>query len=193
MSEYDEVIQAAIDDADALEKSASLNLNDEELGSIQKLSDEMIRLEDLVESLNRTIKVANESLRHVREERLPEAMQKAEMKSIELESGAKLSVSKKYIGSITKTNEDDALDWFVKTKRAGVITPNLSIPVDKGHLEEAQNYKETLEKQGIPVVLKPSVHWQTLRAVVRELYENGEEVPPCISTHVINEAKIKRK
>lgn len=188
----DDIINAALADVENLEERAKLNLDDDELSSIKSLSTKQMELEDLVEELDRVKKTATENLRQIREEKLPEAMMKAEIKSFELSDGAKLSVSKKYIGSISKANEDEALRWFKDTKREGVITPNLTIPVGKGKLERAEEYARFLEQQHIPVSLKPSVHWQTLRAVVRELYENGEEVPSCISTHVINEAKIKR-
>ena len=189
----DDVIAAALADAEALESQAKMNVSDDELGSIQKLSAEQIRLEDFLETLAEITKAAQDGCRRIREELLPEALMSADIKSFELSDGSKVSVAKKYIGSITKENEDKALAWFKETKRSGVITPNVTLPFAKGHLEEAEAAVEKLKSMGIEVTMKPGVHWQTLRAVVRELYESGDEIPDCISTHVINEAKIKRK
>lgn len=193
MGDFDDVISAALADTDALEKRAKLDLKDEDLLSLAKLADEQVRLEDLVEELSEILSAANKALLEVSQNLLPDAMEKGGIKSFELADGSKLSVSKKYIGSITKENEDSALEWFKATKRSGVITPNVTMPFGKGMLESAEDAVRRVESLGLPVQIKPSVHWQTLRAVVRELYENGEPVPECISTHIINEAKIKRK
>lgn len=192
MSDYDDVILAALADTEALEKRAQLDLTDDELLSIAKLADEQIRLEDLVQELEEVLKKAQKSLADVSQTHLPDAMEKSGMKSFEFENGAKLSISKKYIGAITKDNEDAALEWFKNTKRSGVITPNVTMLFGKGHLDEAEKAVKAVAELGFPVQIKPNVHWQTLRAVVRELYETGETVPECISTHIINEAKIKR-
>ncbi len=189
----DDVILAALQDVEALEKRAALEISDDEIGSIQKLAAEQVRLEDFLAELESVQKKAGESLRLIREQKLPDALMAAKVKSFELDDGSKVSLSKKYIGSITKENEDEALAWFINTKRAGVVTPNMSIPVGKGELEKAEAIAGKLEAAGIEYTLKPGVHWQTLRAVVRELYESGEEIPKCISTHVFNEATIKRK
>jgi len=193
MSDVDDIIAAALADAESFEEQAELSLDDNEVKSIKRLSSEMMRLEDLVSKVEKTMKQANENLRNIRENLLPGAMIEAELKSIELEDGSKLTRSMKYIGSIKKDNEDAALEWFKTSGRVGVVTPTMTIPIAKGHLDEAEDTAKKLQDQGIPVILKPNVHWQTLRAVVRELYENGEEIPDCISTHVIDEAKIKRK
>lgn len=192
MGEQDDIIAAALADSEAFEQNAQLSVSDDELGSIQKLANEQMRLEQLVADLENTMKTAKRSLERVSHELLPDALMKAEVKSFELSGGIKLSLNKKYIGSIKKENEDAALEWFKSTQRAGVITPNVTLPFVKGHIQEAEEAAQRVADMGIPVSIKPNVHWQTLRAVVRELYESGEEIPSCISTHVINETKIKR-
>jgi len=192
-SDYDDVVSKALADAGVIEKNAELNLDDDGLKSITRLSLRMMELEDFIEALTTLSKNAHESLRVIREGFLPEAMSAADLKSIELENGSKLSVSMKYVGNIKKDNEDAALVWLKETKRSGVITPALTIPVAKGHLDQAEAIAKRLEGFGINYSLKPSVHWQTLRALVRELYESGEKIPDCITTYTINEAKIKRK
>lgn len=192
MSDQDDIIAAALADSEEFEKRAQLDVSDDELGSIQKLANEQMRLEQLVEDLERVSKQAKQNLNRISQELLPDALMKAEVKSFELSGGIKLSLTKKYVGSIKKENEDEALDWFKSTQRSGVITPNVTLPFGKGHLMEAEEAAKKVASMGIPVSIKPNIHWQTLRALVRELYENGEEIPDCISTHVINETKIKR-
>ena len=193
MSEYDDIVAAALLDSGAMEDQAQLSITDDDVGNIQKLSAEMMRLEDYVELLADLSKTASGNLSLIREQRLPDALTKAQVKSFELIDGSKITLSKKYIGSIAKGNEDDALAWFKETKRSGVITPLLTVETSKGHLEEAEELAARISTMGISCVLKPSVHWQTLRAVVREMYEAGDEIPDCISTFVINEVKIKGK
>jgi len=187
-----DVINAALADVENLEKRAQLEITDDDLGSIKLLAIEQMRLEDFIVQLGSITSAATKSLLQVQQEYLPDAMIKAEVKSFVLENGAKLSVSKKYVGNISKDNEDAALEWFKSTKRSGVITPNVTLPFAKGHLEEAEKTVEQLRSMGVDVSIKPAVHWQTLRALVRELYENGDVIPECISTFVINEAKITR-
>jgi len=193
MSDHEDIVATALRDSDAMENEAQLTITDEDIGNIQKLSAEMMRLEDYVDRLADIAITAGKNLLIIREQRLPDALTKAQVKSFELTDGSKITLSKKYIGAITKDNEDDALAWFKETKRSGVVTPLLTVETSKGHLEEAEELATQISAMGISCVLKPSVHWQTLRAVVRELYEAGEEIPDCINTHVINEVKIKRK
>ena len=192
MSEYDDLISDALADAEANEKAVTLDLDDVELKNLNLLTERMMKLEDHIAYLEDLGKKAGESLRQLREQFIPDAMVANNLKLVELGDGSKLSVSIKYIGSITKDNEEAALEWFKKSGRSGVVTPTLTVLTEKGRVDEAETIAKQLTEQGIPCSLKPTVHWQTLRSVVRELYESGEVVPSCISTHVINEAKIKR-
>lgn len=193
MSEYDDMIAAALHDAGVIEDRSALALTDDQLGNISDLSTEMMRLEDYLAKIEALSKAATASLVEVRERLLPDAMDNAGVKSIQLKDGSSLSVSMKYIGSISKDNEEAALEWFKSSGRIGAVTPILTVDTQKGHLEQAEGIYKMLIERDISCTLKPSVHWQTLRAVVRELYEAGDAIPECLSTYVINEAKIKRK
>lgn len=187
----DDIIAAALADAEAAE--SLVDVDDAALDSISKLADHQLQLEETLAHLEKLAKDVKYKLEKVSQESIPSKMAELGIKSIELDSGAKLTVSKKYIGSIKKDNLDVALKWFIETKRAGVVTPKVVVDVSKGELARAEVYVEKMKEAGIPVHLEPSVHYQTLRAVTRELYESGDEIPEWLNTHVVDETKIKGK
>ncbi len=81
---------------------------------------------------------------------------------------------------ITKMKEAGLQNFKTDAGLQVIIRKDLYVTVNK---EKEMELFSWLYATGRGEVIKPTVHPQTLRAIVKEAKESGLPLPPCISTH----------
>ena len=153
------------------------------------LNQEIERLEDFEEKVKKQ-KAVIDKLQYVE---LPEAMQELGLNKVVLDDGSSISVATEYFAAISKKNSSIAYDWLRENNFGDIIKSELKMNFvhDDESREHIANY---LDEQNVDYQEKDSVHWQTLRAFVKEQIEAGQPIPmDTFSVHISNKAKLKKE
>lgn len=118
-----------------------------------------------------------EIARDLSERQIPELMQRARQKTLMTDSGIKVTLIEKLRASIPKGKEGPAFIWLTENGHSGVIKREVSVVLDKDQADLAKTISDDILKFGAKPESKMSVHPQTLAALLRELIENGVDVP----------------
>lgn len=126
------------------------------------------------------LKQLKDELRRVVEQDLPEAMDEVGMTKFELEDGSKIEVKNFYSASIPEERKEEAFNWLKENDFDGMIKAEIKVSFGKGEFEIAQEFLRFIRgfnQKAISPEYKESIHWQTLRAWIKEQVEGGAAIP----------------
>jgi len=176
------------EDATSKKSKAETNLG---LVSIiaSQLNDAMEDLTNLEDIIKRQ-KAKIDKLQYIE---LPEAMQELGLDKVVLNDGSSISITTEYYANISKKNANIAYDWLRDNNFADIIKSE--VKMNFTHDDESRDWVlGLLNQHTIDYQEKDSVHWQTLRAFVKEQIEAGQPIPmDTFSVHISNKAKLKKE
>ena len=85
-----------------------------------------------------------------------------------LETGEKITISDKYFGAIKDGVKDQAFSWLELNGHDDIIKNDINISYGRGEEQDASELMLELQQRKIPYKNKKYVHFQTLRAFIRE-------------------------
>lgn len=153
---------------------------EDKLEKIAFLGEKQRKLIKQIAELENNLSMTKESLRKIVENDLPEAMDEVGMTSFVLEDGSKIKVSTFYSASIPEERKEEAFEWLKEHEFDGLIKADVKVQFGKGEFEIAQSFLQFIRgfnEKAIDPDYKESVHWQTLRAFVKEQVEKGAALP----------------
>jgi len=164
--------------------------------SLKQLA-ELIKLqmqhEDKIDEAEKELDALKASLREISEKRIPELMLSLNIKTIVHESGANVACEKFYAGSISEERAPAAFEWLREKGLEDLIKRALTVNFGMGQEQEAESLSGSLEQQGLDFKDKANVHPQTLKALIKERLESGQELPMDLFGVVTGmKTKIKR-
>lgn len=155
---------------------------DDTLTTILSLANRLIAVRERVIECERALAEATDEMRSIGERQLPDLMAGLGLTELKLNNGQKIGIKTDYFASIPKATYTEAFDWLRARNMGGVIKEELSVPA---------NFKEALAGHGVPFDLKRSIHPSTLKALVREQIEAGNDFPrELFGVHVANKAVV---
>lgn len=163
-----------------------------QLEKIVKLAQMQLEQEELVAHLENELKEAKQRFQELSERELPDAMEEAEVEEFTLKDGRRVKIVTEYYASISENNRAVAFGWLRGKGHDGIIKRDVTAKFTKGQDKLANSVVEYLRANyAVPINDKESVHYQTLRAFIREQFEGGVDVPmDTFGVHIINKAKI---
>ena len=98
---------------------------------------------------------------------------------IRLGPGFKIKVSTFYNASIPPERKEEAYEWLDTNGHGGMIKTEVKTNFGRGELEAAKALIAEINENHpeIAMDLNQTVHWQTLRAWVKEQVEGGKSLP----------------
>tara|TARA_Y100000310_G_C20613886_1_gene779527 strand:+ start:994 stop:1527 length:534 start_codon:yes stop_codon:yes gene_type:complete len=163
------------------------------LGRLSTLVKGLIHAKIAVEDAEQLLKDCKETLREFEETRIPDVMAELGLSEIILDTGDRISITKEYYAKIPEMKIEEAFNWLKNHGLGSVIKNVISSTFGKGEGEYAEKLKEFLADQKMGCKEKKSVHHQTLKALVKERYEAGEDIPEeLFGIHVKNVTKITK-
>lgn len=127
-----------------------------------------------VAQLEDDLKEAKKRLSQTSEVDLPEAMKQCGVKSFVTEDNLEVELKEDVNVGISEANREPAYHWLKSHEFDGLIKSDLAMHFDKDQLEKADKLVEALRKKGYEVEVKQSIHYQTLKAFVKEQLADGE-------------------
>ena len=170
--------------------------SDEALRKVATLTNRQLELEDSVAELERQLKQEKERLRKVAEVELPELLQNeigltmfalADGTGVEIKDSLKCNIPKKNAGAVA--------EWLRENGHGALVKQDLLLPFDKGEAEKVKQITELLEEHGFSQYqINEAVHTGQLKSLIKELEEEGEDVPLSLfGAYHHKAAKITRK
>ena len=144
------------------------------------LSDKVIELknlEDEIENAEESLSKLKEKAKYISGIEVPQMMEEMHITKLKLKDGESVEIKKIYGASISSDNQDKAFTWLRNNGLGDIIKNDVTVTFGRGEDNKAQQYAVLARGQGFEPVQKIGVHPQTLKAVVRERLETGQEMP----------------
>jgi pyruvate carboxylase len=175
------------DKTDILDKSENIKSLSNEVQKMESLSKE---IEDMEENLKKKKK----DLDVISGEVIPTMMSEMGLSQLKLMDGSQIDVKPFYNATITVANRESAFNWLRQNGLADIIKNEMVVSFGRGEDNKAAEYAELAKSQGLQPAQKLKVEPMTLKALVRQRIEAGQEMPTEIfSIFVGNKTTIKRK
>ena len=182
---------------------SKINYEDDRIHSItqadaaKSLSDKVIELknlEDEIQNAEESISKLKEKAKTLSEYELPKMMEEMHITKLKLKDGESVEIKKIYGASIPPAQQEGAFTWLRNNGLGDIIKNDITVTFGQGEDNKASVYADLAQGQGYEPVQKIGVHPQTLKAVVRERLESGQEMPSdIIKTYAGNSTKITRR
>ena len=168
-----------------------------QIDSTKTLSDEVIKLRNLEEQIAASedhTKTLKEKARALSQGVIPEMMKEMNVTKLKLKDGASIEVTNFYSARITPDKQELAFNWLRENGLGDIIKNDVTVTFGRGEDNKAMAYATLAKGQGYEPIQKIGVHAQTLKAVVRERTESGQEMPADLfNPFVGNQTKINRR
>ena len=172
----------------------------EDLDSVNEaksLSDQVVKLRDLEDDLVLKEKEFKELKRKVElmsGEVIPTMMQEMNISTLNLADGSSVEVKPIYGASITVANKEAAFKWLRDNGLGDLIKNEVTVAFGRHEDNKASQYAVLAQGQGYEPVQKLKVEPMTLKALVRERVESGQDMPSDLfNVFVGNRTKLTRK
>ena len=182
--------------------SGSINFEEdqrEDLNSVndaKSLSDQVVKLKQLEDELVDKEKELKELKRHidlVSGEVIPTMMQEMNISTLKLADGSSVEVKPVYGASITVANKEAAYTWLRENGLGDLIKNEITVSFGRNEDNKASQYAILAKGQGFEPVQKLKVEPMTLKALVRERLESGQEMPSDLfNVFAGNRTKVTR-
>jgi len=152
---------------------------EETLDSIIFWTDRKIIIDEILKVNTEYLKEMGKLSLAIQENKIAEPMDQMGLNSFMLANGKNVNLDKKYHAKIPASKQEEAFQWLVDNGFADTIKNVISQTFPAGE-QGSKNLSDALEKikeTGLPFNLNKSIHASTLKALVKERMEKGEEVP----------------
>jgi len=150
----------------------------EQIGEISSLAKLQHSQEQAVDGFEAQLKEAKKALRQTQEQDLPGAMQAAGMEKFTTNTGIDVSVTENLYASIPAKNKPNAIAWLMDHGQSALIKEDISIPFDKGDHDDVEKLMKALRDMGYANAnVKEAVHTGAVKSMIKEMLENGADVP----------------
>ena len=181
----------------------SINFEQDRVESVKQADNAKALSEKVIElkSLEDEILNAEESLKKLKEQanqlsmiEIPQMMEDMHITKLKLKDGESVEVKKIYGASIPKEKQEEAFSWLRNNGLGDIIKNDITVTFGRGEDNKAAQYAVLARGQGFEPVQKIGVNPMTLKALVRERLESGQDVPADLfKPFAGNQTKITRR
>ena len=166
--------------------SGSINFEDdrkESLGEVDNakaLSDQVTKLqslEDEIEEQEKKLKELKRNQELLSGEVIPTMMTEMNISTLKLADGSAVEVKPVYGASIPVAKKEEAYTWLRENGLGDLIKNEITVSFGRNEDNKASQYAVLAQGQGYEPVQKLKVEPMTLKALVRERIEAGQDMP----------------
>ena len=171
----------------------------EDLNSVndaKSLSDQVVKLKTLEDDLLQKENELNKIKQHIEivsGEVIPTMMQEMNISTLKLADGSSVEVKPVYGASISASKKEEAYTWLRDNGLGDLIKNEVTVSFGRNEDNKASDYAILAQGQGYEPVQKLKVEPMTLKALVRERLESGQEMPSDLfNVFTGNRTKVTR-
>jgi len=169
----------------------------EEATNVNKLSDQVVKLRDLEDKL----KIKEEELKKLKKDVeilsgdvIPTMMTEMNISTLKLSDGSAVEVRPIYGASISPNNREAAFNWLRDNGLGDLIKNEVTVSFGRNEDNKAVEYTVLAQGHGYQPIQKLKVEPMTLKALVRERVESGQDMPSDLfNVFAGNRTKLTRK
>ena len=167
-----------------------------EVNNAKALSDQVTKLQSLEDEIDEQEKKLKELKRNqelLSGEVIPTMMTEMNISTLKLADGSAVEVKPVYGASIPAAKKEDAFNWLRENGLGDLIKNEITVAFGRNEDNKAMAYATLAQGQGYEPVQKLKVEPMTLKALVRERLESGQEMPSDLfNVFAGNRTKITR-
>ena len=164
---------------------------------VKALSDQVLNLRDLEDKLKQKeveLNKLKKDLNIISGEVIPTMMTEMNISTLKLADGSAVEVKPIYGASITSEKKEEAFNWLRNNGLGDLIKNEVTVSFGRNEDNKALQYANLAQCQGYQPVQKLKVEPMTLKALVRERVESGQDMPSDLfNVFAGNRTKITRK
>ena len=169
----------------------------EQIDSAKKLSDKVIELKDLEDEIlnaEASIKKLKEKALQLSAVEIPAMMDEMQITKLKLKDGESVEIKKIYGASIPVDQKEEAFQWLRNNGLGDLIKNEITVTFGMGEDNKAVSYADLARGHGFEPTQKVGVSPMSLKAMVRERLESGQDVPADLfKPYEGNQTKITRR
>ena len=151
-------------------------------------------LEDQVKADEEALKNKQREVERISGEIIPTLLSEMGLSSLKLADGSAVEVKPYYAANISLKNREAAYNWLRSNGLGDIIKNDITVSFGRGEDNKAAQYASLAQGQGYEPAQKLKVEPMTLKALLRERSEAGQEMPSeLFNTFVGNQTKIRSK
>ena len=178
---------------DRMEEESQPDIKAEDLGNISDLGRQLSELEDKIQIEEEHLKTLKDEHRKISEDLLPNKLRELGVSEFKLADGTSMSILQYYSARITPENREVCFHWLENNGLGDIIKNTVSANFGRGEDEAASELMTQLEDDGHSLVQKKWVEPMTLKAVVREQVEKGNDLPlDAFNVYIGQKIKVKK-
>ena len=163
---------------------------------LSKLSEQVLKLKDLedeVKTKEKNLKDLKKDLEKISGDVIPTMMTEMNISTLKLADGSAVEVKPVYSASIPIAKKEEAFKWLRDNGLGDIIKNEVTVAFGRNEDIKASDYANLAKGQGYEPVQKLKVEPMTLKALVRERLEAGQEMPSDLfNLFTGNRTKITR-
>ena len=167
-----------------------------EVNNAKALSDQVTKLQSLEDEIDEQEKKLKELKRNqelLSGEVIPTMMTEMNISTLKLADGSAVEVKPVYGASIPVAKKEEAYTWLRENGLGDLIKNEISVAFGRNEDNKAMAYATLAQGQGYEPIQKLKVEPMTLKALVRERLESGQEMPSDLfNVFAGNRTKITR-
>ena len=168
---------------DSIDESSKLSA---QVVKLTNLEDELADKETELKELKRKVELVSGEV-------IPTLMQEMNISTLKLADGTSVEVKPVYGASILVAKREEAFKWLRDNGLGDLIKNEVTVAFGRDEDNKASNYANLAKGQGYEPVQKLKVEPMTLKALVRERLEAGQEMPSDLfNLFTGNRTKITR-
>ena len=164
---------------------------------VKALSDQVLslrNLEDRMKEKEIELKKLKKDLNIISGEVIPTMMTEMNISTLKLADGSAVEVKPIYGASISPDKKEEAFNWLRDNGLGDLIKNEVTVSFGRNEDNKASDYANLAQGQGYQPVQKLKVEPMTLKALVRERVESGQDMPSDLfNVFAGNRTKITRK
>ena len=168
-----------------------------QIDAAKTLSDKVLKLKDLEDEIanaEESINKLKEQARILSQVEIPIMMQEMHITKLKLKDGESVEVKPFYSASIVPEVQEQAFTWLRNNGLGDIIKNDITVTFGRGEDNKAASYAELARGNGFEPIQKIGVNPMTLKALVRERLESGQDVPADLfKPFEGNQTKITRR
>ena len=158
----------------------------DQVTKLQVLEDEIVEQEKKLKELKRNQELLSGEV-------IPTMMTEMNISTLKLADGSAVEVKPVYGASIPVAKKEEAYTWLRENGLGDLIKNEISVAFGRNEDNKAMAYATLAQGQGYEPVQKLKVEPMTLKALVRERLESGQEMPSDLfNVFAGNRTKITR-
>ena len=177
------------------DKKEVLDLSsDNDKKSLSNQVEKLKVLEDSIAATEEELKKLKQQADAISGEVIPTMMQEMNISTLKLADGSAVEVKPVYGASISAEKKEEAFNWLRSEGLGDLIKNEVTVSFGRNEDNKAMAYATLAQGQGFQPVQKLKVEPMTLKALVRERIESGQDMPTeLFNVFAGNKTKITRK